>query len=127
MARRKIVVEKIDVHNNGDRSGKGELFWNIDANSQTFSNRPKKNVLKAKDGEVISLGDNLVVSSLEKKDTLTISGHVSEKDGIFSGSDETAKFSHIYSKSDSWGIGNYKVPLRDGPLDVSLSYRIESY
>lgn len=127
IARRKIVVEKIEVHNNGDRSGKGELYWDFDANSQTFAERSRKNILKVKDGEVVSLGDHLLVSSLENSDTLTISGHVSEKDGAFSGSDETAKFTHIYSKSDNWGIGNYKARLKDGPLDVSLSYRIETY
>ncbi len=126
MARRKIIIEKIDVHNNGDRTGKGELYWNIDANSQAFSERSRRNVLKVRDGEVVRLGDHMVVSNLNGRDMLTISGYVSERDGALSGADETAKFSHEYSQRDDWGVGNYNVSLKDGPLDVTLSYKIET-
>lgn len=125
MARRKIIIERITVHNNGDRSGKGELYWAVDANSQTLSELPRNDAYKARDGEVITLGDHLTVDGLDDRDTLTVSGYVSEKDGVFSGQDESAKFNHVYSKNDNWGNGSHDVPLSDGPLDVTLRYRIE--
>ncbi|GAB4460578.1 MAG: hypothetical protein OHK0029_24820 [Armatimonadaceae bacterium] len=125
MADRKVVLEKIVVHNNGDRMGKGELYWAISANSQEISLRDRKNPHKTKDGETIFLGDHLTVSNLTDSDTLKIDGWVSEKDGVLSGSDEKADFSHIYSRRDNWGMGSYDVRLQDHPLDVTLSYRIE--
>lgn len=125
MARRKIVMEKIVVHNNGDKSGKGEMYWTISANGSDFATRDRKDDLKTKDGATIWLSDTLTVSGLNGGDTLTVEGDVSEKDGILSGSDESARFSRVYSQADNWGLGSHSVRLTDHPLDVTLHYRIE--
>jgi hypothetical protein len=127
MARRNVVAEKIVVHDNGDKTGKGEIYWTISANAKSFSERSRKNIVKVKDGETLFLGDDLLIGSLDATDTLTVEAVVSEKDGIFSGSDESAGFKHIHTQVNNWGVGNYSVRLQDkSSFDVTFHYRIET-
>lgn len=123
---RRVVLEKIEVHNNGDRSGKGEFYWSFSVNGDKLIERTQANPQKVQDGKTINLGDNTVESGLSGGKTLTISGHASEKDGVFSGKDETDSFERIYTSADNWGLGSYEARLQDHPLDVTLHYRIEN-
>jgi len=127
MANIRVTIESIDVHNNGDRKGKGEIYWKMTANDRASVERNRNNILKVRDGESITIGDDMTVESLNHHDSLTIRGSVSERDGVFSGDDESASFRHVYHARDNWGVGSYDVSLRDGPLDLTLHYKIESY
>jgi hypothetical protein len=126
MPSRRVVIEKIDVHNNGDRSGKSELFWSFSVNGDKFIEKTRANPQKVEDGETILLGESRIVNELDGSDTLTVSGIVSERDGILAGKNETDSFNRIYSSANNWGLGSYQARLQDHPLDVTVHYRIEN-
>lgn len=126
MANRKVILEKLKVNKDGDRLDKGELYWSFTANSKAMTERPRNNVLKVKNGQIVSLGnEDLIVNGLRGTDTLTVEGFVAEKDGAFS-SDERGDFRHIHSEGDKWGLGSHTASIKDGALDVILYYRIEA-
>jgi hypothetical protein len=126
MVNRRVVMEKTDMHNNGDRSGKSELYWAFSINGGKFIEKTKQNPQKAEDGETILLGESRIVYDLNGSDTLPVSGRMSEKDGILAGKNETASFDRIYSSANNWGLGSYEARLQDHPLDVTVRYRIEN-
>ncbi|MBK9162005.1 MAG: hypothetical protein IPM27_10680 [Nitrosomonadales bacterium] len=123
MTRRRVVVESIQVHNNGEPFGKGELYWNISANGRIITERHASGALSVSDGEVIPLNEELIVR-IPPNGQLVISGSVSDRDR--NTRDESANFQRTYSNNDNWGLGGYDVRLVDGPLDVTLHYRILS-
>ena len=56
MAKVKVTFENITVTNNGEGSGKGELYWLFQVDGETVNQRTVSNALKVADGETISLG-----------------------------------------------------------------------
>ena len=123
MIKRVVILEKIKVNRKGDSLDRGELFWELGANSKTMTERPRENPYKVKNGQIITLGNTLPIN-LRKNDILIVEGYVGERDKAFS-SDEMASFRRSYSYSNKFGLGNYVVPLKDGNLDVLLYFRIE--
>ena len=119
----KVTIDDIEVNDNGDRSGKGELYWEFKANNSVIETRSRNNPDKRRDGETIRIGDSATIS-LGNKETLVVSGSVSEQDGVLSGDDETDRFNDEY-RSPNWGIGNHRIHLQDKKLDVNVNYRIE--
>lgn len=75
----KVTIKSLTVNNNGEGSGKGELFWRFDVDGQMLVELPIKNARKTNDGEVISLNEPRIVSKVGN-DNLLIHGVVSEKD-----------------------------------------------
>jgi hypothetical protein len=124
MVNRKVTVERIVVHNNGEKSGKGEFYWSFSANGKLIEQNKKNPMKKVEDGDTIDLGDSVIVNGLQGSNTLTVSGSVSERDGL--SKNETDFFERTYSRGDNWGIGSYHARLQDHPLDVTVYYKIEN-
>lgn len=124
MARVKVTFENITVANNGDGSGKGELYWLFQVDGETVSQRTVSNIQKVADGETIPLNASRQVVKSPGQN-LSIYGSVSEKDDL--SKDESASFSDSYKPADRWGArgGIYTRRLNDRKLDVTVSYRID--
>lgn len=126
MVNRKVVVDNIKVHKDGDPVGQGELYWHIDSGSQTFSEQPESNPLKVKDGQFVPINDDTTVSNLTGGETMTIQGTVGDRDPA--SRNESDSFKHVYSIQDNWGLGIIRdVKLLDGKkFNVTLRYHIEN-
>ena len=121
MANLKISFTSMNVSNNGEWTGKGELYWHWMVDGNIIGSRLITNPLKVADGETIQLS---AASNVTKNagESLTVEGSVSEKDNL--DVDENSTFKDTYS-SPQWGVGNYARNLRDGRLDVIVNYKIE--
>jgi hypothetical protein len=124
MAKVKVTFENITVTNNGEGSGKGELYWLFQVDGETVNQRTVSNTLKVADGETISLGTSRQVSKSTGQ-TLSVYGSVSEKDDL--SKDEGHFFSDSYKSTEKWGAkeGVYTRRINDRKLDVTVSYRVE--
>ena len=117
----KVTIKNMSVHNNGERVGKGELFWRFDIDGEKLVELPINNPRKTNDGELISLGESRIVSK-NGNDTLDISGTISEKD--FPSKDENVTFTQQFTEANGWGVGTHDVNRKDGKLDVTVHYEI---
>jgi len=124
MAKVKVTFENITITNNGEGSGKGELYWLFQVDGETVNQRTVSNTQKAADGETIALGSSRQVTKSPGQN-LTVYGSVSEKDDL--SKDESNFFSDSFKPSDNWGAsgGTYKRRIADRKLDVTVSYRID--
>ena len=118
----KVTFTTINVTNNGEWTGKGELYWELLVDSQQVASRALSNTLKVADGETIPITQSWPVTK-ESGQTLTIEGSVSERDNL--DKDDFDKFTHTYSKAENWGLGSHKHTLRDGNLNVTVNYKID--
>jgi hypothetical protein len=118
-----VTIKSITVNNNGEGSGKGELFWKFDIDGKMLVELPLKNARKTDDGEVISLNESRIVSK-DGNDILEIHGTTSEKD--WPSKDEYISFTHEYTEKNGWGVGSHDVNRKDGKLDVTVRYEIEN-
>ncbi|QMU29287.1 hypothetical protein [Adhaeribacter radiodurans] len=89
---------------------------------QPVDHRSLTNPLKVADGETIQLTKSATVSKMPGQ-PLTIQGSVSEKDNL--DKDDFAEFLDTYVGSAGWGLGTHKRIIRDGNLDVTVTYKIE--
>ena len=121
MSKYRVTFTSMNVSNNGEWTGKGELYWNWLVDGNLIGSRLISNTLKVADGETIQLSAADDVSK-NTGESLTVEGNVSEKDNL--DKDEFASFKDVYS-GPSWGVGNYGRNLRDGKLDVTVNYKIE--
>lgn len=118
----KVTFTTIRVTNNGEWTGKGELYWNLQVDDQIVAQVPVGNPLKAADGETINVNQAWPVTK-EAGQTLTIDGSVGERDNL--DKDDFASFRDAYTGAMSWGSGTHSRRLRDGNLDVNVAYKIE--
>lgn len=118
----KVTFTTINVRNNGEWTGKGELYWELLVDDYQVSSRPLSNPLKVADGETISINQNYPVTK-ENDQVLTVEGSVSEKDNL--DKDEFASFRDAFTEELDWGLGTHNRTLRDGKLDVTVNYKIE--
>lgn len=118
----KVTFTTIEVRNNGEGIGKGEIYSELVVDDQQVYSRPVSNPLKVADGETIAVMQSRPVNK-EVGQTLTVEGSVSEKDDL--SKDEFAKFTDTYTGPMNWGLGTHKRSLRDGKLDVIVTYKIE--
>jgi hypothetical protein len=117
----KVTIKSMTVHNNGEGSGKGDLYWRFDIDGTKLVELPMNNPRKTSDGEVISLGESRTVSKVGN-DILDIYGTISEKS--WPGKDNNVTFGQEYTEADGWGIGTHDVHRQDGKLDVTVHYEI---
>lgn len=117
----KVTVKSISVNNNGEGSGKGEIFYRIDLDGTKLVELPVNNARKTNDGELIVLNESRIVSKAGNN-ILEISGTISEKD--WPSKDESVAFTQQYTEKDNWGIGSHDVNRKDGKLDVTLHYEV---
>ena len=118
----KITFTSINVSNNGEWTGKGELYWELLVDDQQVDSRPVTNTLKVADGETIVVTQSWPVTK-DAGQSLTVQGSVSERDNL--DKDEFSKFLDTYTGAMNWGLGTHKRTLRDGNLDVTVNYKIE--
>ena len=121
----KITFSTIKVNNNGDGTGKGELYWDLFVDGQPVGgdgNRSISNPRKAADGETISLNAASRTVTKQPGDRLLIQGSVAEKDNL--DKDESDNFEDEYNAAKNWGVGSYTRALRDRKMDVVVSYQI---
>ncbi len=118
----KITFTTINVRNNGEWTGKGELYWELLVDDHQVASRPVSNPLKAADGETIAINQSYPVTK-QSGQTLTIEGTVSERDNL--DKDDFANFKDAYTNAGNWGLGTHNRTLRDGNLDVTVNYKIE--
>jgi hypothetical protein len=118
----KVTFTTINVRNNGEWTGKGELFWELLVDDHQVATRPVSNPLKLADGETVAINQSYPVIK-EGGQTLTIEGSVSERDNV--DKDEFASFNDAYTNAGNWGLGTHNRTLRDGSLDVTVNYKIE--
>jgi hypothetical protein len=121
MASLRITFTSMHVTNNGEWTGKGELYWKWMVDGNIIGQRQLSNPLKTADGETIQLSAATTVVK-NAGDSLTVEGSASEKDNL--DKDENDTFKDTYY-GPNWGVGNYTRVLRDGNLDVSVNYKIE--
>jgi hypothetical protein len=122
----KVTFSNIKVTNNGEWTGKGELYWDFIVDGEPVGgdgNRTLSNPRKTADGDTILLNGASRTVLKDGAQTLVIEGSVSEKDNL--DRDETATFKDVHRKTDKWGIGSYSRAIRDGNLDVTVSYKID--
>jgi len=118
----RVTFTTINVTNNGEWTGKGELYWELTVDDQPVDSRSVTNPLKVADGETIVVTKSWPVAK-EAGQMLTIEGAVSEKDNL--DKDEFAVFADTYTLPGNWGLGTHKRKIRDGNLDVTVNYKIE--
>lgn len=121
----KVTFSQIKVTNNGEWTGKGELYWDLLVDGQPLGgdgSRSLANPRKAADGETILLNGVTRTVTKSPGQSLTVQGNVSEKDNT--DRDETDGFEDVYDNANNWGIGVYTRVLRDGNMDVAVSYQI---
>jgi hypothetical protein len=118
----KVTFQTIHISNNGEWTGKGELYYSLTVDGALVASRSVNNPLKLADGEDIVLDVAKTVVK-EAGQVLTVAGTVSEKDSL--DKDDTQPFNHDYLKSDNWGFGPHHPRLVDGKLDVIVNYTIE--
>jgi len=90
----KVTFTTINVRNNGEWTGKGELYWELLVDDQQVDSRPLSNPLKTADGETISVTQSYPITK-QAGQALTIEGAVSERDNL--DKDDFAKFTDTYS------------------------------
>jgi hypothetical protein len=118
----KVTFTTINVRNNGEWTGKGELYWEMLVDDHQVSSRPVSNPLNLADGETAAINQSYPLTK-QAGQTLTIEGAVSEKDGL--SKDEFANFNDSYTGAGNWGLGTHSRTLRDGNLDVVVNYKVE--
>lgn len=122
----RVTFSNIKVANNGEWTGKGELYWDLIVDGEPVGGdgqRTVSNPRKAADGETILLNGASRTVVKEAGQSLVIEGSVSEKDNL--DRDETASFRDVHRQTNRWGIGSYTRALRDGNLDVTVSYQVD--
>lgn len=120
--RLKVTFQRIEIDNNGEWTGKGELYYGMTVDAASVASRSVNNPLKLADGEQIDLNASKTVVK-ETGQQLTVAGFVSERDNL--DRDDTQDFHEDFSKSDNWGIGSHNHRLVDGKLDAVVYYVIE--
>jgi len=118
----RISFLNLKVTNNGEWTGKGELYWDFLVDGEPTGGRSISNVLKVADGELIPLSATREVRK-SNGESLSISGSISERDNL--DKDDFAPFEDNYTVNDSWGRGTHSRTVRDGRLDVTVTYKIE--
>ena len=117
-----VTFTSINVRNNGEWTGKGELYWELLVDDHQVASRPVSNPIKLADGETVAINQKYPVTK-KVGQTLTIEGSVSEKDNL--DKDEFANFKDAYTGPGNWGLGTHNRTLRDGNLDVVVNYKVE--
>jgi hypothetical protein len=118
----KVTFTTINVRNNGEWTGKGELYWELLVDDHQVATLPVSNPRKTADGETIAINQSHSVTK-ENGQTLTVEGSVSEKDNL--DKDEFASFRDEFTNAEDWGLGTHNRTLRDGNLDVLVNYKVE--
>jgi hypothetical protein len=118
----KVTFTTINIRNNGELSGKGEIYYELIVDDQTVKSVPRTNPMKLADGETLTINQSHPVTK-QAGQTLTIQGSVSEKDGL--SKDEFDSFKDPYTNAENWGLGTHSRTLRDGKLDVVVNYKVE--
>lgn len=119
----KVTFTSINVTNNGEWTGRSEFYWDLLVDGQIVSNRSVSNPRKTADGETITINQYRAVTK-EAGQLLLIEGSVKERDNL--DKDDFASFKDEYTKAMNWGIGTHTThALRDGNLDVTVTYKIE--
>jgi hypothetical protein len=119
----KITFIDMDVHSDGDKIGKGKLYWSFKVDGAVVSSRSVGNPLIIGSGGTVSLGTSRTVTkSGAIGSELTVNGTLSEYDSL--DRDESDSFQHNYTAADSWGTGLRQANFSDGPLNVTLNYII---
>ena len=118
----KVTFTTINVRNNGEWTGKGELYWEMLVDDYQVASRAISNALKAADGETIAVNQSYPLTK-QAGQTLTIEGSVSEKDNV--DKDDFASFRDAYTGAENWGLGTHNRTLRDRHLDVTVNYKVE--
>lgn len=118
----KVTFTTINVRNNGEWTGKGELYWELLVDDHQVASRSVSNPMKTADGETIAINQSYPITK-QSGQTLTVEGSVSEKDNL--DKDDFASFSDAYTSSGSWGLGTHNRTLRDQNLDVTVNYKVE--
>jgi hypothetical protein len=122
----KVTFSNIKVTNNGEWTGKGELYWDFIVDGEPVGgdgNRSLANPRKTPDGDTILLNGASRIVNKDSGQTLVIEGSVAEKDNL--DKDEMASFRDVHRKVNGWGIGAYTRALRDGNMDVTVSYKVD--
>jgi len=118
----KVTFTTINIRNNGEWTGKGEIYYELLVDDFQVDSIPKENPRKVADGETIVV--NLFHSVTKQPgQTLSVESSVSEKDNL--DKDEFATKKNQFTEAENWGIGTHNVNLRDGNLDVIVNYKIE--
>jgi len=118
----KVTFTTINVRNNGEWTGKGELYYEMLVDDHQVASRPLSNPLKAADGETIAINQSYPLTK-QAGQTLSIEGSVSEKDNL--DKDDFANFADAYTDAGNWGLGTHNRTLRDSNLDVVVNYKVE--
>lgn len=118
----KVTFTTINIRNNGEPSGKGEIYYELLVDDHQVASRPVSNPLKLADGETVAVNQSYSVTKTSGQ-TLTVEGSVSEKDDL--SKDEFATFNDQYTDPGNWGLGTHNRTLRDGKLDVTVNYKVE--
>src|SRR5262249_6670607 len=119
----KVTFTTIDVDNNGEWTGKGELYWDLLVDGQIVSSRSLSNPRKTADGETITVNQYRAVTK-DAGQLLLVEGSVKEKDNL--DKDDFAPYKDEYTKAMNGGIGTPPThALVDNHLDVKVTYMIE--
>ena len=93
----KVTFSQIRVTNNGEWTGKGELYWDLLVDGQPLGgdgSRSLSNPRKTADGETIVLNGVSRTITKSSGQRLVVQGNVSEKDNT--DRDETDGFEDVY-------------------------------
>lgn len=118
----KVTFTTINVRNNGEWTGKGEVYYDLLVDDHQVHSVPLSNPLKLADGETVAVNQSYSLTK-QSGQTLTVEGSVKEKDNT--DKDEFASFNDQYTGAGGWGFGTHNRNLRDGNLDVMVNYKIE--
>ena len=118
----KVTFTTINIRNNGEWTGKGEIYYELLVDDYQVASLAKENPRKVADGETIVINQFHSVTK-QPGQTLSVESSVSEKDNL--DKDEFATKRNQYTEAENWGIGTHNMNLRDGNLDVMVNFKVE--
>jgi hypothetical protein len=118
----KVTFQTINVIEDGEPIGRGDLYWNFLVDNHVVDTRSASNPIKVSNGSTVNLSKSYILTK-EPGQILTIEGSVGERDNL--DKDDFDRFSEEYTIHENWGFGTHKINLVDRKLNVMVYYKIE--
>ena len=124
-----IKLTSLKVYDNGDPSHetKGELYYRFTVNGKKLAEQPRSRPTKVNDGQTLEFNNEITVENVFKgvgAESIIFRGYVGDVDKGFNGKNEKDTFKIYLTGRNKWKAGTNHIYLRDGRLNVRLSYEV---
>jgi len=128
MARIQVDFYAIYVHDDADNwpNGTGEIYYQFRVDNEVVAQITRDQPIPVDSGGTANINQTHVIERPDQPGSnFSVSGSVSEQDGLFSGADDHAgSFFKVYSHDNGWNPGHKTVFLSGDGLVVTIHYGI---